>query len=343
MIFNITCASLYHCFSETMIYSDQAYPNILYYSLFTFGSVPLILSLLYPAIFGSWSTQCAMDMSRWTYSDQCIRCQPSFVRIRAITAIIVVTWDLMTLLLYIWKVCLFRKSSFEDKNNASYQRITSILYRIIIATLLYEFIFYLAIVFGNENLTGFVSWFFCILLTVVINYCMVLMQEHNTKEYREFLKIIHKLKIGYLCCCCQPIIMYELKEIGYDYSASECHHCCICIKVDEKDSSNDNEDEEGGHLTANVATMNINIPKLNSCDSLLQTDDWPSSTEEMKSNKSSTRDIKQSLATINESDKLDNKIKAYPQLKSNINNEEESEIVRSCGVRQRQLNYSEHV
>ena len=164
-----------------MIYSKQAYPKGLFYFLFGFGFVPLIFSLVYPTLFGSWTGYCAMDMSRWTYYDECIRCEPSYIRARQVTALLSIIWDWLTLFLYIWKVCLFRKRNFEDKDSASYQRITSILNRIIIITLFYEIPILFAAIFGDENRTGFVNWFIWISLHVVINYSMFLMQAHNTK------------------------------------------------------------------------------------------------------------------------------------------------------------------
>ena len=108
-----------------------------------------------------------------------------------VISLLAALWDYFTLFLYIWKVCLFRKKNFENKNTASYQAITSILYRIIITTLLYEFAGFIAIIFGDENVTGFINWFIWISLHVVINYSMFLMQEHNTTVCLVYMKCVY--------------------------------------------------------------------------------------------------------------------------------------------------------
>ena len=181
-----------------MIYSKQAYPKGLFYFLFGFGFVPVIFSLIYPTYFGSWTGHCGMDLSRWVYYDECIRCEPTYILARQVTALLAVLWDWLTLFLYIWKVCSFRKRNIKDKNSASYQSITSTLNRIIIITLSYEFPILFAIVFGDENRTGFLNWFMWISLHAVINYAMFLMQEHNTK----------------VCLVC--INVYILKSTSYN-------------------------------------------------------------------------------------------------------------------------------
>ena len=95
------------------------------------------------------------------------------------------------------------------------------------------------------------------------------------------------------------------------------------------------EDTKSEHATLTDGR----IPTLNSVigDSFKQSDRPSTTREEMKNNEKSSRDIRQSMATIIESDMRDTNQRKYSQFKQNVNNEEETELFRSHNVRQREL------
>ena len=95
------------------------------------------------------------------------------------------------------------------------------------------------------------------------------------------------------------------------------------------------EDTKSEHATLTDGR----IPTLNSVigDSFKQRDGPSTTREEMKNNEKSSRDIRQSMATIIESDMRDANQRKYSQFKQNVNNEEETELFRSHNVRQREL------
>ena len=127
--------------------------------------------------------------------------------------------------------------------------------------------------------------------------------------------------------------MYEVTQIGHDHSASDSYQCCKSVTNKQEYEIGNTEDTKNEHNTLTDTT----IRTLNSADSVQRSDGSSATKEEMKSNETSSRDIKQSLAAIIESDKLDTKMRKYSQLKSNVNSEEETELVRSRNVRQIQL------
>ena len=87
----------------------------------------------------------------------------------------------------------------------------SILRKILVLTFMYEIAAGIAIITGffanrpNTELffaddAAFVVAVFC------CNYSMYLMQQHNDKEYKQFLRFVDKLKLQYICCCCKSVI-----------------------------------------------------------------------------------------------------------------------------------------
>ena len=131
------------------------------------------------------------------------------------------------------------------------------------------------------------------------------------------------------------MIIYELKQIGYDHSALGCHQCCISNENQQDYQMGNEEDTKSEHATLTDGT----IPTLNTVigDSFKQSD-WSSTTkQEMKSNEKSSRDIKQSMATMIESDQKDTNMRKYSQFKQNLTNEEKTDLVRSRHVRQTEL------
>ena len=101
-----------------------------------------------------------------------------------------------------------------------YNRIISILYRILILTLMYEiviiffiivFIFTLFFLPKESSITYVLLIMMGGLSSISLCYSMFLMQQHNDYEYKKFLKILHNFYLHYICCCCKSIIIYELE------------------------------------------------------------------------------------------------------------------------------------
>ena len=125
--------------------------------------------------------------------------------------VIYAMWELATLFLYWYKVRnlpLCRKG----KDHAIYDRVQSILHRVLILTYFYLFvsgIIALILVVGDILYTRGVTdiienkttdeWYSSI-IAMCISYSMFLMQEHNTSEYIAFLRFMKRYKC--ICCFC---------------------------------------------------------------------------------------------------------------------------------------------
>ena len=93
--------------------------------------------------------------------------------------------------------------------------------RILVLTLFYDIGYVIVIIISviEDNMTDTARSYTYIpsglsyqFVSVMTNYSMFLMQQHNTKEYNTFLKIVHDYSLYCIfgCCCCKPMIENDL-------------------------------------------------------------------------------------------------------------------------------------
>ena len=152
-----------------------------------------------------------------SYYEESIYYIPSLNALGFLNVAVFIIWDITTLILYIAKLCKFLKviHGIDDNKLKIGNRIKSILFRIIVCTLLYESgfvfsVFYVAIgeeLIQNESVYRVFGHFALSMVIIIVSYSMFLMQEHNHKEYRNLLKILYPI------CCCKTLMMTELEEV----------------------------------------------------------------------------------------------------------------------------------
>ena len=93
----------------------------------------------------------------------------------------------------------------------------SILYRMLILTIMYEIIiiFWLSIpiywvIFGRTKLINILYAITAGLVSITVCYSMFLMQQHNDNEYKKFLNVLFKYNLYQICCCCKSLVIYEM-------------------------------------------------------------------------------------------------------------------------------------
>ena len=142
-----------------------------------------------------------------------------------------------------------------------YERIMSILRRIFILTILYEFvlIFVLLIlpIYDSSEYHVFFGMMYkiaLIVLSVTANYSIFLMQQHNDEEYIKFLLILYTMKVHIFCRCCKKGILeaMESKEIEANLQA---------IERQKSDNDKKTENVHGQNGTENDGDNDENINK----------------------------------------------------------------------------------
>ena len=83
------------------------------------------------------------------------------------------------------------------RNSVFYDNIESVLVRVLILT----FFYFICVILFNGA-----TYAFSALVPVVYSLSMYLMQDHNSKEYRMFLRLLQKLKVHWCCFCCWNVL-----------------------------------------------------------------------------------------------------------------------------------------
>ena len=220
---------LYYCFSKNKAYSNKGYSNWIFIIMITIG---LLLNIIYPLInllsgIIILKSQCHINTKNLEFEyksinpSEFIDYTPPDISV-FLVAFVYICWDTSTLLLYIFKIRSFKRVYKETQPNV-YQRILSILYKIVILTLFYQ-IELVIITIGGSIITEFLDDIaFTILSTlgicinsITISLAMYLMLPHNMEQYAKFLKIVYWFKCHYVCCCYRNMVIEQLNELTSD-------------------------------------------------------------------------------------------------------------------------------
>ena len=149
---------------------------------------------------------------------------------------------------------------YKNENKKVYNRIMLILNRILILTLLYQIIFLCEAIFEYfaqvqsltaQHINTVVNqlWFSVgAIVSILWSLSMYLMQEHNTKSYKQFLYSLDYLKLDYiLCYCCKSWIKEEIRRYSGCPTSPR-----IQPSVDHKQKNK--SDDTGNTVTTSTAT-----------------------------------------------------------------------------------------
>jgi len=129
------------------------------------------------------------------------------------SSVAVQMWDVMTLLLYYFKIRQIAKIH-KSKEDGVWRRVLRIMHRIVIVTMFYLYFNVLTLLtFIGLSVASFpVSWQPIVdlirvegmttLFNVTISFVMFLMMDHNLPSYRRYLESLRKSYLHYFCFCC---------------------------------------------------------------------------------------------------------------------------------------------
>lgn len=215
-----------YCFSKEKVYSNKGYPSWLFLAMYAIGICGVMSMLIAPwLLYNTRIQKCGICWHDGTYlytakySESPVGPMVSVILI-SVAIICYLFWDFTNLLLYALKIRTFKK--YENENSAIYKRIMSILYRVLILTLFYEIIAFLAIsiptaifILNRDGHSWIASlWISGSITSVVFSYSIYLMMQHNTRQYHTFLRVIDMMRLYYLLICCKGIIIHELDGIN---------------------------------------------------------------------------------------------------------------------------------
>lgn len=254
LLISYQISRLYYCFATSKIYSNKGYPNWVFITMYsiaiitninltfvTFGEsgIPKYCGidnkLEYEIIYGN--SQYLDDLHQYTSIwTGCL-------------SLIGIFLDIITLLMYIWKIHEFKKRA---SNERVYKRIMRILTKMVIISVFYEFAFWMILIvyiitevifgYGLTNTT-----LPTVILNVICSYSMSLMMEHNKMEYMQLLRIVHTLRMDYLCCCYRPSVIEHLSDNQHQLEEE--------IKTNEEKETENDETYETHDISCNHAKV----------------------------------------------------------------------------------------
>eukprot|EP01084_Bolivina_argentea_P092654 166675_1 len=208
---------LYYCFSQTKVHPNKGYSNVLFIVMYFIGISFAVDSVIYPWVVAQTFHDCGINNKYQYFANDTQLPDIQLFKFWTNTSLaLYLLWDITTLALYTMKVLSFRK--YKSQQPVVYQRIMSILSRVLILTVLYEiatvlFMVVSLIYSNNDRFIVYVFfWISYVLLIISETVAIYLMQEHNTNEYRQFLKLLYNIKMHHICCCCKSTIIYELES-----------------------------------------------------------------------------------------------------------------------------------
>ena len=173
-------------------------------------------------------------------------------------------WDITTLAMYIRKIALFKK--YEKSDPIAYDRINSILYKVFTCTVFYEIIFLSSLIIYtlviiSFNYHHFIPWSphtFAIatliqqsVISLAWTYSMYLMMDHNEDKYQQFLRIIDKSGICWVCCKWRCVVIEQELKISIEITED------INARVGHRTEHNKNKTKELCLQPTNTMTSNV--------------------------------------------------------------------------------------
>ena len=237
---------LYYCFANNQVHSNKGYPKWVFVIMYTIGILygfmvimSLQLSDVVDSLFRTFACGYNDNFEYFYYpmfTEDSYRWSTYWA---AVTVLLYAFWDLITLLLYGWKI-----RAYIDKDNLSivFTRIMSILFKITILTLFYQFMAYISLVIAmlyyELNIIPAISVilanFMANMLIFTITFSMYLMMDHNEEKYYAFLKWIKYTRIYLMCCCCRFIVIKQLNELYEKRNNLEKANSASSPRIDQK-------------------------------------------------------------------------------------------------------------
>lgn len=230
---------LHHCFGSQQTHrgtgvTGTGYPRFVFVLMIAFGFTCYVSWTICFSLVDTLTAKCGFRYDSTESEDQSIqffwiyRERPIlfdddtsgsiYYHWSAITGTLFQLWDLITLMLYSYKMWKFG-TFYKSQDDAVWKYIVSILHRIVIVTVFYQIsCAFCGILYrltkplwnSDEHLASAVL---VSVLSIILSFSMNLMMEHNTNEYMGFLYVLQRFKLNFCCCCCRHVVDEQLEEL----------------------------------------------------------------------------------------------------------------------------------
>eukprot|EP01084_Bolivina_argentea_P059980 109574_1 len=212
-----------YCFSKSKVYSDKGYSHCVFLIMYAISAIFVVNILIGLLLIGSCPIICGINKHYQFYYQPNFFNVPFNIRSSWLVAsfLMYLLWDICILLLYSCKIRTFKR--YKTENTNVYQRILSILHRILIITLFYwvmtsvVLIIYISVVMMIDSdavrrWSGILFSLLGSLVNITYSYSISVMSEHNDKRYIKMLKLLQYSRLNYICCCYKNIVTNQLAQ-----------------------------------------------------------------------------------------------------------------------------------
>ena len=204
---------LYYCFSRKQVHSNNGYPNWVFVILCSLTVIWYPIAVLWDYQLVSLQCQIASDGTAVIqYTEPFGYDSGSWMIIVLFCrGILYGVIESTTAALYWYKINSLKRHE-DEKDRAVYDRIQSILHRVLILTFFYLLIDTIMVLLDWTGSSAAATWPFSI-MSLSLSYSMYLMQDHNTRAYSKFIRILHRCKVHLCCCFCHRMLSREYKAL----------------------------------------------------------------------------------------------------------------------------------
>ena len=206
---------LYYCFSRKQVGSSNGYPNwvfVMLVSLTVFWSGLTLITfnslIRTECQIASDGTAVIQYAEPFGYDTESVM----FTILSTSMVILLFVIESTTATLYWYKICSLRKYQ-NKKDRAVYDRIQSILHRVLILTFFYFITSGMLTTLSYMRFEYDGYWLYSI-IAVLVSYSMFLMQDHNTSEYILFLRFIKRYKCIWCFCCFGSMVNEQYRMLA---------------------------------------------------------------------------------------------------------------------------------
>ena len=228
---------LHYCFSNQQLHGKKGYPQWVFAVMITIGIVLWISSVMLQLLVDILPSKCGYTENGflfYRYGERAILfhrdswdlSQIYWLWVNALS-VSSHTWDLVVLLMYLFKIWQIRKAH-KCKENKIWDNVLFILHRIVIITVFYTICsLFIPILFTISRLTPssekmsinaivyeLETYGVVAAMNLLYFFSILLMMKHNTNIYAVFLHFLRRFHLKYLCfCCCHKMVDRQLEEL----------------------------------------------------------------------------------------------------------------------------------
>ena len=228
-------SQLHYCFSNQQLHAKNGYPLWVFVVMISIGIILWIAGIVQHVFVDTLPSDCgytdelsffyryrakAILFDGDSFRDEWMK--QVYVLWNFTVAVVSQFWDLVILLLYLFKMTKIGKIH-KSKHDGVWENVLSILHRVVTVTVFYQICSLCATILftavsllqNHENTNSIVyelrTGGLIVCCNVLWSFSIYLMMDHNTNIYVYFLRVLRRFGLKYCCfCCCAKMVDQQI-------------------------------------------------------------------------------------------------------------------------------------